>query len=355
MESLIGPRVAPVSSVRLVVDEQSQVGAARRAAVELAHANLVGADAIARLAIVVTEASTNIIRHAGHGIIILRALRAGPTPAVEVLALDKGSGIASLPRAMRDGFSTSGTPGHGLGAIRRLASVFAIYSHRDTGTALMARVGDEPRLAVGTQRAPSVDDRVGVVCVPLRGESACGDAWRVIVGRQRLSVLLVDGLGHGPQAAVAAVAAVESFGSLASGSTEAALAAMHGALRGTRGAALSSAVIDEAERTVTFSGVGNVDGRVLSLSQGDHLSPQNGIVGHTMPTPRTTSSAWPAGGRLVMHSDGISARWHMDAYPGLLKAHPALLAGVIYRDFARETDDATVLVIADGVGEERGA
>lgn len=354
MESLIGQSVAPLSSVRLVVDEQSQVGAARRAAVELAHANLVGAEAIARLALVVTEAATNIIRHAGHGLVILRALVGSDTPAIEVLALDNGPGITSVPRAMRDGFSTSGTPGHGLGAIQRLASVFEVYSHRDTGTALMARVGDEPRLATGAHRATSVDDRVGLVCVPLRGETACGDAWRVVVGRQRLSVMLVDGLGHGPQAAIAAAAAVASFGSLASGSTEAALAAMHLALRGTRGAALSTVVIDEAGRTITFSGVGNVDGRVLSPDHGAHLSPQNGIVGHTMPTPRTTSSAWPAGGRLVMHSDGISARWHMDAYPGLLNAHPALLAGVLYRDFARETDDATVLVIRDGVGEERG-
>jgi len=56
---------------------------------------------------------------------------------------------------------------------------------------------------------------------------------------------------------------------------------------------------------------------------------------------------WPPGARLVMHSDGVSARWRIDSYPGLASLHPALLAGVIVRDFARERDDVTVLVYDD--------
>jgi hypothetical protein len=54
-----------------------------------------------------------------------------------------------------------------------------------------------------------------------------------------------------------------------------------------------------------------------------------------------------------LHSDGILARWRMDAYPGLMTAHPALLAGVIYRDFTRDRDDATVVVLGDAAVEER--
>jgi hypothetical protein len=48
-----------------------------------------------------------------------------------------------------------------------------------------------------------------------------------------------------------------------------------------------------------------------------------------------------------MHSDGIAPRWRLDAYPGLMTAHPALVAGVIYRDFGRDRDDATILLLAD--------
>jgi len=354
MESLT-PRVAlpPSSSTLLIIDEQSQIGGARRCAVELAHICGLSADAIGRLAIVVTEVATNIIRHAGRGVMVLRPLSSESSPAVEVLALDKGPGILDVRRAMRDGFSTSGTAGQGLGGVQRLADMFEIYSQRDKGTALVARVGERPRSLTRTQHVSSLDDRLGVVCVPLRGETECGDAWHIVAGRQFVSVLLVDGLGHGPDAAATAAIATTMFPPLAKGPPEATLLQMSEAMRASRGAALSVAVIDEAARLTRFSGVGNVDGRVLADGRTEYLIPQNGIVGHTMPTVQSSNVPWPAGARLVMHSDGITSRWRLDAYPGLITAHPALVAGVIFRDFRRDRDDATVLVLADASAKER--
>jgi hypothetical protein len=305
------------------------------------------------LAIVVTEAATNIVRHAGFGVIVLRALLAGQSPSVEVLALDKGPGIPDVERAMHDGYSTIGTAGRGLGGIQRLTETFGIHSQRGMGTALLARIGERPRSSSHARPVASLDDRVGVVCVPLRGEVECGDAWRIIAGGRRISVLLVDGLGHGPEAAIAANAATAVFPTLTRGSLDAALVALDGALHETRGAALSIVVIDEAARATRFSGVGNVDGRVLADGTTEHLVPQSGIVGHGMPRLRSTDAAWPLGARLVLHSDGILGRWRMDAYPGLMTAHPALLAGIIYRDFARDQDDATVIVLGDGAAKER--
>lgn len=345
--------VVPASSIRLDIDEQSQIGAARRSAVALGHTHALSADAVGRLAIVVTEAATNIVRHAGFGVIVLRALLAGQSASVEVLALDKGPGIPDVERAMHDGYSTIGTAGRGLGGIQRLTEVFGIHSQRGMGTALLARIGERPRSSSHARPVASLDDRVGVVCVPLRGETECGDAWRIIAGRRRISVLLVDGLGHGPEAAIAASAATIAFTQLASGSPDAALVALDGALHETRGAALSIVVIDEAARATRFSGVGNVDGRVLAAGATEHLVPQSGIVGHGMPRLRFTDASWPVGARLVLHSDGILARWRMESYPELMTAHPALLAGVIYRDFARDQDDATVIVLGDGAAEER--
>lgn len=352
MESL-SRRAAAVSgsSQLLVIDEQTQIGAARRCAVELAHCSALSADAVGRVAIAVTEAATNIIRHAERGVIVLRALKSGRTPAVEILALDKGPGIPDVARAMRDGFSTSGTAGNGLGAIRRLADVFEIYSHPGNGTALLARISDRPPPPGVVAPVTSLEDRVGVVCVPARGESDCGDAWRIVLGQQRISVLLVDGLGHGPEAAAAADIASDMFPRVASHSPEAILSAMSDAMRGSRGAAVSVVAIDTSARLARFGGVGNVDGRVLAADGTEHLVPQNGIIGHTMPTLRSTSVSWPVGARLVMHSDGLSARWRIDAYSGLLQAHPALMAGVIYRDFGRDRDDATVLVLTDRIAE----
>jgi hypothetical protein len=134
---------------------------------------------------------------------------------------------------------------------------------------------------------------------------------------------------------------------VAADATEIVLGAMHTALHRTRGAALSVTVIDQARHVTRFCGVGNVDGRVVSVDTSRQLMPQSGIVGHTMPRVQAAEVPWPAGARLVMHSDGISSRWRADHYPGLLARHPALLAGVIFRDFARDRDDATVLVLRE--------
>ena len=349
MAAVIQPNaVAAEVSTLVVVDDQSEIGAARRAAMALGSAHGLDSDARGRLAIVVTEAATNIVRHAGGGFIVLRALGTDgeSAMAIEMLALDKGPGMSSVERAMSDGYSTAGTAGVGLGAMQRLANYFEVYSQRDAGTAVMARVCDAHAPA---RTADSLDDVLGAVCVPLRGESACGDAWRVAVGPRRVSVMVVDGLGHGHGAAAAAATAVSLFPAVDHLPAVTALARFDATARGTRGMALSFVSIDEVTRCVEFGGVGNVDGRVVpdETTKGAHLVPQNGIVGHTMPNVRPINALWPVGARLIMHSDGVSARWRIDAYPGLMKAHPSLLAGVIFRDFARERDDATVIVLAD--------
>ena len=340
--------LAQGSSMLIIVDEKTQVGGARRAAITMGAANGLKTDALGRLALIVTEAATNIVVHAAHGAIVLRALTDSPEPAIEMLALDQGPGIADVRRALENGFSTAGTAGEGLGAIRRLANVFDIYSQRGNGTALFARVSDASPEPEAGARA-SLDDNLGVICVPVQGERECGDAWRIAVSPQRLSLMVVDGLGHGSGAAVSAAAATAVFPQVKNATPTMALERFDSATRGTRGVALSYVCIKPAERTLSFSGVGNVDGRVLGqgAAQATHLVPQNGIVGHTMPTLRGSTVPWPAGARLVLHSDGVSARWRPEAYPGLMDMHPALMAGVIFRDFARERDDATILVLAD--------
>ena len=336
--------LAGATSVHLVVDEDTQIGAARRAAVTLGHSQGLGSDALGRLAIVVTEAATNMLRHARSGTIVLRVL-AGATHGVEILALDRGPGIGDVARAMRDGYSSMGTAGQGLGGIRRLASEFEIYSQPGLGTALMARILERPR----SRRQPheeTIDDRLGVVCIPFRGEPLSGDAWRVHASDDRWSVVVVDGLGHGPAAAAVAATAIAAFARQEFQTPPDAVAALDGALRGSRGAAVSVVTIHEVAGEARFAGVGNVDARVVNGARTEHFTPQNGIVGHTMPTLRQTSAPWPEHGRLIVHSDGLSGRWRPDAYPGLMTAHPTLIAGVLYRDFGRVRDDATVLVFA---------
>jgi hypothetical protein len=254
-----------------------------------------------------------------------------------------------MTRALRQGTpSPEGVPREaGLPGVRRIADFFDIYSSAGRGTAIVVHVGNRSGEARSACAASVTHRTVGVVCLALRGEDECGDDWAVEVVEDRPVAMLVDGLGHGPGAALAASAAMALFRDVATRSPETMLGAMHTALRNTRGAALSIATIQHARGTVRFCGIGNVDGRVITADSSRQLMPQSGIVGHTMPRILASEVPWAVGGRLVMHSDGISSRWNAADYPGLLVRHPALLAGVIFRDFARERDDATVLVLRD--------
>lgn len=335
------------SSVHAVEGDHGASALLLQAAI-MGRAHELDADALDRLDSVVSQLAGNIARHAVTGHIVLRPVGDIATGCIEVLALDSGPGISDMTRVMRDDGSASGQGG--LSGVRRQAELFDVYSQTGRGTAVVAHVGALADGDAASRRSESVMfGSVGIVCVPLHGEEECGDAWAIDVTPGRVAALLVDGLGHGGDAAVAALRAMHVFRGAPANDPELMLAEMHVALRRTRGAALSVSVVAQGRRTVRFCGVGNVDGRIVTADENRHLIPQNGIVGHTMPTVISADARWPGDGRLVMHTDGISSRWRADDYPGLLARHPALLAGVLWRDFARMRDDATVLVLRDAL------
>jgi len=262
---------------------------------------------------------------------------------VDVLALDRGPGIADVERALRDGYSTAGTAGTGLGAVVRLSDLFDVYTGR-AGTVLLARVWAGRAAAVGaTDRLA-----VGAICIPRPGEEVCGDGWALGLTQGHATVLLVDGLGHGTGAAEAATAAVASFRAHAATSTPAdLLTRMHAALRPTRGAAALVLALDARQRLAIVAGVGNIAGTILSAAGNHSVASHHGIVGHEAARIREFRYPWPARSLVVVHTDGIGSRWSLDAYPGLSERHPLLIAGVLYRDFRRPRDDATVVVIRE--------
>src|SRR5687768_9502224 len=224
--------------VSVAVLETSQVGEARRSAAVLAQR--MGFDETARgeVAIAVTELATNLVRHAKSGEIVLRSLPPISGGGLEVLALDRGPGISNLADALRDGFTTGSTPGTGLGAVKRLSATFEVYSTAQHGTALAAqfRVADPHPVEV----LASLD--VGWVCLPMRGEEACGDAcWVEELEGGRTVILVADGLGHGLQAAEASRQAVRLFKENATLDGPRLLEVLHAGLRGTRGAAVAVA------------------------------------------------------------------------------------------------------------------
>jgi anti-sigma regulatory factor (Ser/Thr protein kinase) len=300
------------------------------------------------VAIAVTEAATNVARHGGGGHVFVRAL-AEPR-GVELVAVDSGPGMADLARSLRDGYSTAGTSGTGLGAIRRLADEFDLYSRPGAGTVLLARIRRTARTTPNAMATATT----GAISVAAPGENVCGDGWGVEDAGAETRVCVVDGLGHGTFAHIAAEAALAVFRRQAMRSPAEVVQSMHLGLRATRGAAVAVARVDRHKREVRLSGVGNISAVVANASQQRSLASHNGIVGHEFRRAHEFTAPWDPGSVLILHSDGVSSRWRLDQYPGLVDQHPSVIAAVLYRDFARGRDDATVLVIRDApTGHEK--
>jgi anti-sigma regulatory factor (Ser/Thr protein kinase) len=328
----VNPPHRPIS-----VSDPSAPSAARFAAQHAADLAGFREEDAHRAGLVATELATNLVKHGGGGDVLVRAARSAWGAEVEIIAIDRGDGIADLARALSDGHSTSGTAGTGLGAVKRLSEDFDIYSRERRGTAVLARL----RAQRGAPRPRRRFDSAGLA-VPRSGETACGDAWQVVQQTDRLIAVVADGLGHGLQASEASAAAI---GALEPDRDPAvSLQVMHDALRHTRGAAVAIAEIRPVRRVMKFAGIGNISAGVYGLQASRHAVSLNGTLGHEVREFREYSYPWESGALLVMHSDGLSARWSFDDYHGLRQRDPSLIAAVLYRDFRRERDDVTVVV-----------
>ncbi len=328
------------------VSDPSAVSEVRRAA--LLRATSVGFDETeaGRIALVATELATNLVKHGGPGSILLGG--DDETLQLHLLAIDKGRGIASLPAAMEDGFSTAGSPGTGLGAIRRSTTGLSVFSLPHKGTVISCCI-----LRNGTPSVPKAGADVPVsiagICLPKPPEEVSGDAWGGVASPSEVSVMVADGLGHGFAAAAASGAAIRSFHGTARSSVEEILRATHGALRPTRGAAVAVARIHGRVGKIEFAGVGNIAASVVDDDGTRRAVSHNGIVGHEIRKVQMFSYPWSPAAILLMHSDGIGTGWSIDQYPGLRTQSPEVIAAVIYRDHCRGTDDATI-VVAKGRG-----
>ena len=317
--------------------DPSRVGEARRHAAELAAE--CGLDEVegGRLALVVTELATNLVRHADHGRMWLSARP--DRREVEVIAVDEGPGIPNVDRSLDDGFSTAGTPGTGLGAVRRLAQHFEVHSTVPGGTIIVARVR-----AAGVE-APEGPACVGAVSLCAPGERVCGDGWAFALDGDLASMVVVDGLGHGPDAADAADVALDAFAGDPLAGPRELLTHTHQALRRTRGAAILLLQADAGSGTVRSAGAGNVVARLVSGVTDRTVLSQHGTAGVTIRTPEETSTPWPDHAMLVVCTDGIETRWRAEVIAPLLGRDPTLAAALLARDHCRGRDDATVAVL----------
>jgi anti-sigma regulatory factor (Ser/Thr protein kinase) len=330
------------SQVLLEVRDSSAVAEARRIAGRLASGEEFNDVGRGNVALVATELATNLIKHAEHGRMIMRVLDDGQNAAVEIMALDRGPGIRDLAQSMCDGYSSAGSPGTGFGAIKRLATKFDVHSLPGKGTAVLARISSA---RLRQQGAPAMES--GVVCLPFPGEEVSGDAWGIEETRDKYTCMVVDGLGHGRDAAAAAQAALAIVEEHRDRAPAEIIERAHAALRSTRGAACAVAEINSAQRLVRFCGIGNIVATIVMQEATRHMVSLNGIVGQQARKIAEFTYPWHDDAVLIMHSDGLATRWDLRSYPGLSQRHPSLIAGVLCRDFSRGRDDMVVLAVRE--------
>lgn len=186
----------------------------------------------------------------------------------------------------------------------------------------------------------------GVAALTLPGQSESGDLYLVEPFEGGVLVAVVDGLGHGNDAAKAARVAVEILRTHASEQVDELVRRCHEALRSTRGVAMSLASFSLADRTMSWLGVGNVEGVLLRAGPGGHpprerLLLRGGVVGYQLPRPRPSVLRVHPADTLVLVTDGVGARF-ADSLHG--SGHPQQIADGILSEHAKGTDDALVLV-----------
>jgi anti-sigma regulatory factor (Ser/Thr protein kinase) len=336
-------RIIEGAQLRLGVSARSDVGECRRAAKRLAEQYRFDDTSVGRICIIANELANNIVSHAGSGEFLVQMLDDGSNPELELLAIDNGPGMKDVEQCLRDGYSTAGTPGTGLGAISRLSTIFDVFSVVDQGTVVLSRTtpGRAPQRAPATVK-PALE--FGAICLAITGETECGDAWRIAESDNAIAALVADGLGHGPLAATASQAACKAYSAGPFDEPSRIMEGLHRALSGTRGAAAACVILRIPQRKAVYAGVGNICGRILASERSQGMVSHNGTLGVQLLRTQQFEYGWPEDSRVVMHSDGLATKWALEDYPGLSRRHCATIAAVLYRDFNRTRDDVTVLV-----------
>lgn len=296
---------------------------------------------MAELEIIVAEVTSNIVKHTtSGGELLVKILE--DNKGLEIIAIDNGPGVSNITKMLEDGVSSTNTLGQGLGAIRRLADHFDIYSIKGWGTVLLVRIYKDRNEPIKKKNIEA-----GVIMLAKEGETKCGDNYHCVVRGNQMKFAVSDGLGHGKEAAIAAVESLLVFKKNIMLPPNEQLKRIHDGIKKTRGAVMNITHIDVGSNQAVYCGVGNISSRVQSLTKPKSCISYNGIVGHSIPTTLNNHvMLWNKHDILVIHSDGLSSRWDLQKYPSVTTRDRSIIAAVLFKDFYRKTDDVTIAVIS---------
>jgi negative regulator of sigma-B (phosphoserine phosphatase) len=185
----------------------------------------------------------------------------------------------------------------------------------------------------------------GVAAQTLRGEAVCGDACLVKEFDHHVLLAVVDGSGHGPEAAAAAAAAISVLKEHAPEPPAELIKRCHQTLASGRGVAMTLITIRAAENALSWTGVGNVFGGLFRAEQGaprrtETVGLRGGIVGYQLPRLHSGEMAIAPGDWLVLATDGVRVDFSEDVN---LRCSPREVASRILARHGKGNDDALVL------------
>ncbi len=327
-----------IDALLFEITEESQISDARRNIAKFARLSGLSDKKTDQLSITCTEFGTNLLKHTkSGGRLIVQSLTQSDTVGVELYAVDSGRGM-NIDECVKDGVSTAGSFGTGLGAIKRLSDEANFFSMLDVGTVIQTRTWNSP------SPAATADFDFGAFTVPKRGEELSGDKWAIERTDKHLYCMVVDGLGHGVEASDAAKLARKRFLENLDAPPAEVIKIMHMSLRGSRGAVGAVARIDFNKGIVDYCGLGNIAGVVFASGQRKHLISMNGTLGYEGRKINQLSIPWTPNSVLVMHSDGLDSKT-FQSLDDVAEKPAQIIAGWLYMLHAKSVDDETVLAI----------
>jgi anti-sigma regulatory factor (Ser/Thr protein kinase) len=308
------------------------------------------------MALVAAELVSNQVKHArSKGLL---QIWQQPGPALDLVALDFGPGISNLVLAQQDGFSTTNTLGKGLGSIRRLSDESAVYSVQPQddkekkwhGSLFWVRFWLNGRGGVKKDAdmpgifGPKV--KLGLFARALGEDRYNGDRIYMLQDGDRLRWLHLDGLGHGQ----GAHESVDNLaGCLVRGDGAAAvLMQADRQLAPTRGAVAISGVVNLADKSVEFMGVGDMGAYFYAAEKLQNLTFAPGVLGKEHKTPQSNKLKYEKRCTIVTASDGIRRSWKIESFPGLFNQHPQVIAYLLGNIMGRTSDDQSLCVVKIG-------
>jgi anti-sigma regulatory factor (Ser/Thr protein kinase) len=332
--------MADLPHIRFVLPDRTYQGLTRSELKKMAESAGFTGHRLGEVEIVIAEITSNLVKHTTKGGMILARIIVKPS-GIEFISIDDGPGMKRPAHMMEDGVSTSQTLGQGLGAIRRLSSSSDLYSQPGWGTVLYSRLYLEKNF-----KPPASTLEFSAISVCKKNETLCGDLWAVDLHEKSSRIVMIDGLGHGVSANAAARECLKTFLESPSSSAAEQLRILHDKLKRTRGGVVAVAYIDELNSQLKYSGVGNITMKLVSSSKAHGCFSYNGIVGHTMPAVLNDHilQVDKKTDILILHSDGLSARWDVAKYPGIFQNQGIVLCAALYKDFDRNNDDSTIVV-----------